>query len=96
MDDGAGRPAAAVSFGVLGPFLVRRDGEAVQVGGRQERTVLAHLLARANAVVPVAALVESLWGDDPPPSAERSLQAHVARLRRAFEPDRPSSRAARC
>ena len=91
MDDAAGRQAAAVSFSVLGPLLVRRDDEAVPVGGPQERTVLAHLLARANGVVPVGTLVETVWGDDPPPSAERALQAHVARLRRVFEPDRPPS-----
>ena len=84
------RPTA-VSFVVLGPLVVARDGHVVAVGGPQERTVLAHLLARANAVVPVGALIESVWADHPPPSAERALQAHVARLRRAFEPERPAS-----
>ena len=34
-------------------------------------------------------LVESLWDGDPPPSARKSLQAHVVRLRSALEPDRP-------
>src|SRR6478672_3734166 len=78
----------SLSFGVLGPLAVL-DGEVtVALGGPKERTVLAHLLASANRVVPVSALVESLWGDDPPRSAERSLQAYVARLRSALEPGR--------
>ena len=29
-----------------------------------------------------------MWGDDPPARVEASLQSHVARLRRALEPDR--------
>ena len=55
--------------------------------------MLAHLLARANQVVARSSLIESLWGDDPPPSAERSLQAYVARLRSALEPGRASGAA---
>jgi DNA-binding SARP family transcriptional activator len=86
---GASAPAVrSLSFAVLGPLEVLDGGGMVALGGPKERTVLAHLLANANRVVPVSALVESLWGDDPPRSAERSLQAYVARLRSALEPDR--------
>ena len=34
-----------------------------------------------------------MWGDDPPARVEASLQSHVARLRRALEPDRAVRRA---
>jgi DNA-binding SARP family transcriptional activator/WD40 repeat protein len=79
-----------VLFGVLGPLTVVRHGVELTVGGPKERVVLAYLLARANQVVTVDALVEALWGDHPPRSAERTLQAYVARLRGALEPGRPS------
>lgn len=79
---------AGVSFGVLGPLTVTRAGAQVDVGGHKERLVLAHLLARANVIVSVDALVEGVWGGHPPRSAERTLQAYVARLRRVLEPDR--------
>jgi DNA-binding SARP family transcriptional activator/WD40 repeat protein len=79
----------SLSFGVLGPLMVLDGGGGmIALGGPKERAVLARLLASANQVVQASALVESLWGDDPPRSAERSLQAYVARLRSALEPDR--------
>ena len=45
-------------------------------------------MAYAGQVVPSAALIESLWGDDPPRSAAKSLQTYVLRLRNSLEPDR--------
>ncbi|MGH9026789.1 MAG: BTAD domain-containing putative transcriptional regulator [Acidimicrobiia bacterium] len=51
------------------------------MGSAKQRTVLAALLIHANAVVSSDRLSDILWGDDPPPSASGSLQAHVSRLR---------------
>ena len=87
-DISRGSDVGGVVFGVLGPLTVLRQGAPVSVGGPKERVVLAHLLARANEMVAVDALLESLWGDRPPRSAERTLQSYVARLRGALEPDR--------
>lgn len=42
------------------------------------------LALRAGEVVSTDSLVDTLWGDDPPPTARRSLQAHVAKLRAAL------------
>jgi DNA-binding SARP family transcriptional activator/energy-coupling factor transporter ATP-binding protein EcfA2 len=75
-------------FGVLGPLVAFRDGAPVVLGGPKEQLVLAYLLAHANAPVSTDALVEALWGDAPPRSAERTLQAYVSRLRRAVGPSR--------
>jgi DNA-binding SARP family transcriptional activator len=41
-----------------------------------------------NHVVSVPTLVEALWGAAPPPTAEKTLQTYVARLRGLLEPDR--------
>ena len=34
-------------------------------------------------------LIDDLWDGAPPPSARKSLQAHVVRLRTSLEPERP-------
>ena len=51
--------------------------------------MLALLLARVNSAVSVDALVDAVWGDRPPRTAERTVHAYVARLRRTLEPRRP-------
>jgi WD40 repeat protein/DNA-binding SARP family transcriptional activator len=75
-------------YRVLGPLEVEADDGPVTLGGQKERLLLALLLARPNQVVPVEALVLGLWGEQPPPTAAKTLQSHVVRLRRALEPGR--------
>jgi DNA-binding SARP family transcriptional activator len=75
-------------YRVLGPLEVEADDGPVTLGGQKERLLLALLLARPNQVVPVEALVAGLWGEHPPPTAPKTLQSHVVRLRRALEPAR--------
>src|SRR4051812_25666118 len=75
---------------VLGPLEVRDDGGApVEIPGAKERLLLAVLAADAGRVVSTDRITEVLWNGDAPPSARRSLQAHVVRLRTALEPGRP-------
>ena len=80
--------APGMRFQVLGPLEVEADNGPVVLGGPKERLLLALLLTRPNQVVPVEALVRGLWGERPPPTAAKTLQSHVARLRRALEPTR--------
>jgi DNA-binding SARP family transcriptional activator/tetratricopeptide (TPR) repeat protein len=61
---------------------------AVDLGGPKPRTLLALLVAADGRPVTVEHLIDQMWGDDPPARVEASLQSHVARLRRALEPDR--------
>jgi DNA-binding SARP family transcriptional activator len=75
-------------FRVLGPLEVEAEDGPVLLGGPKERLLLALLLTRPNQVVSVEALIGGLWGDQPPPTAARTLQSHVKRLRRVLEPDR--------
>ena len=60
------------------------DGERVIRLAPTERTLLAALAARVGERVSVDVLEEALWPSEPPPSARKSLQGHVARLRRAL------------
>jgi predicted ATPase/DNA-binding SARP family transcriptional activator len=69
---------------VLGPIQGIRDDEPVDLGGPTQRKLLASLVARRGEVVPVATLLDDLWGDDPPPSGPQSIQSYVSRLRRAL------------
>jgi DNA-binding SARP family transcriptional activator/DNA-binding NarL/FixJ family response regulator len=73
---------------VLGPLVAAGDGRPLDLGGRRQRAVLALLLLARGDVVPAERLVDSLWGDQPPPSAAGALQAYISHLRRRLEPDR--------
>jgi DNA-binding SARP family transcriptional activator/WD40 repeat protein len=76
-------------FLVLGPLEVTDGGgEPIPIAGSKERTVLADLIARAGRVVSVDDLIEDLWGEQPPRTAEKTLGSYVSRLRRALEPTR--------
>jgi DNA-binding SARP family transcriptional activator/WD40 repeat protein/class 3 adenylate cyclase/energy-coupling factor transporter ATP-binding protein EcfA2 len=82
-----------LAFRVLGPLEVVDGDRSVMVGGPKERLVLALLLARVNSTVSVDVLIDALWGDRPPRTAERTVHTYVARLRRTLEPRRPRGEA---
>jgi peptide/nickel transport system substrate-binding protein len=72
----------ATDVRLLGPTEVTIDGRAVELGATKQRAVLAMLALRANAVVPVDELVEGLWGEEPPASANKLIQHYVSQLRK--------------
>jgi WD40 repeat protein/DNA-binding SARP family transcriptional activator len=77
-------------FLVLGPLeVIDAGGHPVPIAGAKERTILAHLIANADRVVPTDDLIDALWGEDPPRTAERTIRSYVSRLRRSLEPGRP-------
>jgi WD40 repeat protein/serine/threonine protein kinase len=82
-----------VDFRVLGPVEVAGAEGSVPLGGPKQRAVLAHLLVRANRVVSIDALIDGLWGEEPPERARATIQAYVHNLRRALGPARIESRA---
>ncbi|MGY1681651.1 BTAD domain-containing putative transcriptional regulator [Geodermatophilus sp. SYSU D01176] len=76
-------------FRVLGPLEVAdAEGRPVDVGGAKPRALLTLLLAEPGRVVAVDRIVAALWGEQPPPTATGTLQAHVSHLRRVLEPGR--------
>ncbi|MEU8277643.1 BTAD domain-containing putative transcriptional regulator [Microbispora bryophytorum] len=74
-------PGVGMSFAVLGPLDVRRDGQPVEVGGRRLRALLTLLLLDAGRTVSTEALVAGVWDDRPPSGVGNALQALVSRLR---------------
>ena len=77
-----------IEFRLLGPF----EGPVTVPGGKP-RALLARLLLDRGRVVAADALVEARWGESPPPSAPKVLQAHVSALRKALGPDAIETRA---
>jgi DNA-binding SARP family transcriptional activator/tetratricopeptide (TPR) repeat protein len=74
-----------MEFRILGPVQIWAGGRSFPVGEPRQRAVLAALLVDAGRPVSVDTLVDRVWGDTPPSQARRSLQAYVARIRRALE-----------
>ena len=72
---------------VLGQVAAVADGRSIPLGGRRQRAVLAGLIAHGPEGATTGALVDLVWGDDPPPTARKSLQTYVARLRQLLGPD---------
>ena len=72
---------------VLGPLEVRANGSPINLGGRQRRLVLAILLAKADQAVSTDMLIGEVWSGMPPDSARKTVQAHVAHLRRVVNTD---------
>ena len=92
------RPARPVygrrmQFRVLGPLEVDAGGGPIPLGGPKQRAVLAHLLFRANQLVPADTLVDEIWGEEPPEQARNIIQTYVSHLRKALGRDRIQSHA---
>ncbi|WP_040803988.1 BTAD domain-containing putative transcriptional regulator [Nocardia concava] len=73
-----------MQVGVLGPVRVHaEDGSPVEIPGFRVRMLLARLALESGRDVPVTALIDGLWGEEPPADAAGALQALVSRLRKA-------------
>jgi DNA-binding SARP family transcriptional activator len=79
-----------MQFQILGPLRVTDDNEReIALGGAKPAAVLAMLLLHPNEVVSAYRLIDDLWEGDLPPTASKTLQVHISRLRRAFGDDAP-------
>ena len=54
------------------------------VGGARQRALLAVLLLHANETLSADRLIDELWGEQPPPTAAKTVQVYISRLRRAL------------
>ncbi len=66
---------------VLGDICLQRGEDRVPVTADSERRVLARLVVGLGTAVSTSTLIDTLWPDDPPPTARASLQNRVHRLR---------------
>jgi len=75
-----------MEFRVLGALEVGPSGAAIELGPPKQRALLAILLLHVGEIVPVDRLIDLLWGDDPPRTADHSIQIYVSELRKGLEP----------
>ena len=70
---------------MLGPLEVVGDDDlGLTIGTGRQRALLALLVLRSNELVPSERLVEELWGENPPASAQKMLHNQVSSLRQAL------------
>jgi DNA-binding SARP family transcriptional activator/tetratricopeptide (TPR) repeat protein len=74
----------AVEFRLLGGVGAVLDGRPAALGHTRQQHVFAALAIDVNEVVPVAELVERVWGDQQPQRVTGSLQSYITRLRNAL------------
>ncbi len=73
-----------MEFRVLGDLAVVEEGQALALGSHQQRAVLALLVLSAGEVVSSDRLIEALWGERPPPTAAKTVQVYISRLRKTL------------
>lgn len=71
---------------MLGPLRAWRGGRELRLNRARDRAVLAVLLAHAGRPVPVAEIIDGVWGEeeDEAPDRARGLPATMYRLRNAL------------
>ncbi len=68
----------------FGELRVRCAGASVDLGGPKQRLLLTVLMCRADSVVRVDELIDTLWPVRPPRNARKNLQVYVSKLRKVF------------
>lgn len=76
--------SSATAFQVLGPVELLSAGRRIGLGPAKQRTVAASLLVDAGRLVTMEALIDRVWGSEPPPAARTVLYAHITRIRKAL------------
>lgn len=74
-----------VQIELLGPLSAEVGGVSVLPSAGKPRQILALLALQANQVVSVPALMEEIWGAEPPRSAPTTLQTYILQLRRKLK-----------
>jgi DNA-binding SARP family transcriptional activator/pimeloyl-ACP methyl ester carboxylesterase len=81
-----------LQYELLGPLRVVEGGRDVTPARPKQRALLAMLLLHREEIVPGAQLIEALWGDEPPGTAQTALYGHVSALRKLIGADRIRTR----
>lgn len=87
--NGAGGPSELarhdVSFSLLGPLEVRKDGQDYAPTAPKVLQLLAMLLLQAGKAVHIDAIIKELWSGDPPRSVRTTMQTYIYQLRKCIE-----------
>ncbi|MEV7194336.1 AfsR/SARP family transcriptional regulator [Streptomyces sp. NPDC093510] len=75
---------------ILGPLNVRIADRSIVPRAGKPRQLLALLALRSGHIVPIPTLMEELWGEHIPRSAQTTLQTYVLQLRRLIKTALPA------
>jgi YVTN family beta-propeller protein len=76
-----------MEFLILGPLEVRNGEHSVRLTAAKQRALLGVLLLHANETVSTSRLVDELWGERQPATAEKLVQGYVHALRKELGSD---------
>jgi DNA-binding SARP family transcriptional activator len=76
-----------MEYRILGPLEALDGDRQISIGGTRQRAVLALLLLHGNETLGRDVLVDSLWGEEAPPTAGKVLQNCVSALRKELPAD---------
>lgn len=71
-----------MQFRVLGSLEAEKQGRQMDLGGPKQRRLLTALLTHEGNSVSADRLIDVLWGDHPPTTANKILQKYVSHLRK--------------
>ncbi len=78
----ASTPRAGVRVAVLGPVMVEgRTGSLVEPSGALGKSLIVSLVLARGGALSAAALIDELWGDEPPRQGKAALQTLISRVR---------------
>ncbi|MGO4104420.1 BTAD domain-containing putative transcriptional regulator [Leifsonia sp. YAF41] len=81
-------PDPRIRVAILGPVLVAgRDGVLVPPSGALGQSLIRSLALARNHALSTDALIDDLWGDEPPGNAKAALHTLVSRLRGVIADD---------
>jgi DNA-binding SARP family transcriptional activator len=83
-----------MEFRVLGQLEIVDDGVPVELPPGQRRSLLIDLLLHADEAVSLDRLVEDLWEEGAPATADKIVQLHISHLRRQLGSERIERQAA--
>jgi DNA-binding SARP family transcriptional activator len=73
-----------MDFRILGPLEVRDRGRPIELRRQKQKALLALLLLYTRQPVSSDALIEGLWGEEPPATSRSALRNYVSQLRAAL------------
>ncbi len=76
--------AGLMRFRILGPLEVLSPDGWTAISAPKWRSLLACLLVRPGQLVPTDVLIDELWGDNPPNTANNLVSIYVHRLRKVI------------
>ena len=71
-------------FRILGPLEVLSPDGWTAISAAKWRSLLACLLLRPGQLVPTESLIDELWGDSPPSTANNLVSIYVHRLKKVI------------